>query len=940
MNLPIPLAAALAALFVVAAPAVASEPVASFTYSPTAPAVGQSVQFESTSMPTDGLLTTWDLDDDGAFDDAEGKRAKRSFEAGAHVVRMRVRNTAGQTSDAEQTVQVGPAQTTPTPTPSETATPTPTATPNANQPPVAKIATSCQVGGLCEGLIAREGTPHTFDASPSKDPDGTIVRYDWDVDGKPGYEQTTPGPALIHTLERHQLVDTMKRTVNLRVTDDQGATSETTLTITLLEPRCEQTVVLGRIRATGACLRHYKSKYVSQNPVTVNGITLTPKANRTITLKERTIASNGASATVTAKGAPATLVNGAFSWGLSDAGQLTGLKPGGTLNALKITDLRGQLNNDGSSRLSLRVQLPAQFGSPTSDDPIVVTPGKAGASASEPLEFRVANASIGPIGLKELAVSFDGEDLWEIRASVKLPPPIPYTIEGDAGIRDGQFEHAGAAIDFGTPGIGPFGPMFLHRIAFRVEVKPKKSKCVPKYGVETLHQRELLHDITGKWFDVPDLHFDWGIPTFALCGEVGLSAGPKVLGVTAIGLDAGLGLATYDDRPAVFRAYGKVRLVEIPLADASLEVHTNGYTRMHAGFDWGIDGLATLKGFLQFEMLAPKFNAEAHVDACLEFIDWCAGARALVSSKGVAVCLKIDVFFDDWTPGFGYRWGEAIPTLYFSGCDVGEYKEHINSGGAGPKVTASQASTHDVEFPADLPGATIVATGKDAPPKLTLIGPKGERITSPDDNTPVTQQPFFVMKDPRAKVTQFAIAKPSAGHWKVVVESGEVVSLKSAEGLERPQVSASVERKGGKYTLRTQVDEDINVTFVERGGSTGGKLAEHGRGTKRTTFTPAAGAGETRKIVALVEGRGEYEVASYRAPAVRRPGKVKGLTANRKRVSWRDGGEHEVRVAFKDGRSTIHRTAKHALKLHNARSVKVRKLADSLAGPFASRRIR
>ena len=40
MNLPIPLAAAFAVLLATAAPAVASEPVASFTYSPAAPAVG------------------------------------------------------------------------------------------------------------------------------------------------------------------------------------------------------------------------------------------------------------------------------------------------------------------------------------------------------------------------------------------------------------------------------------------------------------------------------------------------------------------------------------------------------------------------------------------------------------------------------------------------------------------------------------------------------------------------------------------------------------------------------------------------------------------------------------------------------------------------------------------------------------------------------------
>ena len=58
----------------------------------------------------------------------------------------------------------------------------------------------------------------------------------------------------------------------------------------------------------------------------------------------------------------------------------------------------------------------------------------------------------------------------------------------------------------------------------------------------------------------------------------------------------------------MFRAFGNVKLVEIPLAQAELELHTNGYTRMNAKFDWGIDGLASLKGFMLFEMMAPKLQ--------------------------------------------------------------------------------------------------------------------------------------------------------------------------------------------------------------------------------------------------------------------------------------------------------------------------------------------
>jgi len=229
-------------------------------------------------------------------------------------------------------------------------------------------------------------------------------------------------------------------------------------------------------------------------------------------------------------------------------------------------------------------------------------------------------------------------------------------------------------------------------------------------------------------------------------------------------------------------------------------VHENGYTRMNAKLDYSIPDLASIRGMLLFEMMAPKFNAIAYVDACLDFVDWCAGARGIVSSKGLAACLKIDVLFDDWTPGFGYLWGDTFPTLYFSGCDVGEYKEQISSPLV-DHVTAVPARAHaaaalsqkTIELPAGLPGATIVAKGGGAPPRITLVGPNGERVSTPDGLQPVERKPFLLLKDPRANLTQIAVGKPAGGRWKVIVEPGSapVVSLKSAQGLERPRIRAA-----------------------------------------------------------------------------------------------------------------------------------------------------
>ena len=490
---------------------------------------------------------------------------------------------------------------------------------------------------------------------------------------------------------------------------------------------------------------------------------------------------------------------------------------------------------------------------------------------------------------------------------------------------------------------------------------------MPKVGIEVIDQQKIMQDTFGWTFNppLPKLEIDHGIPTFALCGEVGLTGGPTVAGVSAIRMDAGLGLATYADRPAVFRAFGKLHLVEIPIAEAALELHTNGYTRARADFGWGIDGFVSLEGYILFEMMAPKFNAIAYVDACLDFVDWCAGGRAIVSSKGVAVCLKIDLFVDDWEPGLGYRWGDAIPTLYFAGCDIGEYREHIDSGiddhirtlSAAP-LPKTAGHVEEIDLPAGLPGATVVTRGAGAPPKITLIGPNGERITSPDDLRPVQQAPFFVMKDPRANLTQFAIAKPSAGRWRAVVEedSAPVVSIASANGLEKPEIDARVIGHGARRALSYRVKPIAGqrVTFMERGPSAGRRIGAATGKSGKIAFRPAPGEAERRRIVAVVtqdgRARGEYEIARYDAPVAQRPGRPRALRVTRRdsrlRIAWkaaRPADEQEVRVRIADGRRLLFRTRRHSLTVPHVRRrlgarVSVRGvLRSGMVGAVASR---
>jgi hypothetical protein len=984
----------------VAASASAHAPVAAFEYAPGQPAPGEPVEFRSTTAPvpehTEPLVLDWDLDGDGAFDDARGELARRAYDAGSHVVRLRARyvTSAGDHADiAERTIVVG------TPAPEETPPPGPA----ANAAPVAAFDKDCaKTGGflVCAGLFAREQKPHTIDASPSHDSDGSIVRYQWDLDGSGGFEVDTGAtPTVTHTFERYSgLVDPRKRPVRVRVTDEDGASAEAAMTLTLLEPSCEPLVARGRLRATGLCLRpraievdgHKVTRWYSERPITLNGIEIVPAAGRSVTIDlpgeagapAPRIASNGAAVSLPAvQRGLIELFDGAFSWGAADGVHLTGFKlgAGARLNGLRVTGLAEppSLGADNtSSRFALHVALPDQFGGATSDAPVVVSPGKAAAAASEPLSFEVAHAAVGPIGLERLRVSFDGEDLWQVETAIALPPPIPYTVAGDAGIRsNGDFEHAGAEVGFGTPGVG-VGPVFLQRIAFRIEIRPKQSRCVPKTGIETIDVQELLKPLMGEDFRLPAgwtryYEIDHGIPTFALCGEVGLTGGPSLLGAAAIRMDAGLGLATYDDRPAVFRAFGKLYLVELPLAEAAFELHTNGYMKAHADFGFEIPEIVSLEGFLSFEMLAAKFNAEAYVRACVDLVDLCAGARALISSKGLAVCLHVDVLGANWEPGFGYEWGDVLPTPYFTGCDVGDYREHIESGiddhitpvaasarsARGAPTAKAAGYEQPIDLPAGLPGAVFVAEGSDAPPRVTLVGPNGERISTPDGMAAVRSKPFLLVKNQPGRITQIAVGQPAGGRWRMIVEDGSsaVISIRSAQGLPEPDVAARVVGRGHKRAIAYRIAErpGQRVRFIERGASAGTIIGTASDGRGRLRFAPADGEAERRAIVAVVEQdgqvRAEQLVAHYTAPGPRRPGRPRGLHVTRRgtsiRVAWRPlrtAATHEVRLRLSDGRRLFRRTRGHALTVrHVRRSVGARARvrgvrASGVAGRYAA----
>ena len=185
----------------VAVTADTSGPDAAFEVSPSSPQAGDSVAFDaSASSDSDGSLTEfeWDLDGDGQYE-ATGQSVSHTYaESGEFSVSLRVTDSDGLTDTTSQTVSVTAGN----------------SVPNA----AFDISQSAPPAG----------EPVTFDASSSSDSDGSLTRFEWDIDGDGSYDLT--GTTIEHTFGSPGEYE-----VRLRVTDSGGKQSVVTRTVTVAE---------------------------------------------------------------------------------------------------------------------------------------------------------------------------------------------------------------------------------------------------------------------------------------------------------------------------------------------------------------------------------------------------------------------------------------------------------------------------------------------------------------------------------------------------------------------------------------------------------------------------------------------------------------------------------------------------------------------------------
>jgi hypothetical protein len=327
-----------------------------------------------------------------------------------------------------------------------------------------------------------------------------------------------------------------------------------------------------------------------------------------------------------------------------------------------------------------------------------------------------------------------------------------------------------------------------------------------------------------------------------------------------------------------------------------------------------------------------RFNVQGHVRVCVDGFA-CAGAEAVISSFGAAGCIGFDTWLGKIGVGAGYRWSNGELTWMAPSCSIGPWVV------ARPAAAAAQAGLAPTVTVGPREAALIVrVVGEGAPPRVTLIGPDGRRVSSPDrDGGSFVQGDHIIAENPAESATVVVVASPAAGRWRIRENPGSapIASVDRAEVRPEPAVKAVVTGRGHRrfLTYAHAPSAGERIVFVERGprtqqtlGSAQGVGCRDRLRGKRLEgrdvycgafrFNPGLGPAGRRRILAVVEQNGmpreTVVVARYRAPKPLRPAKPRKLRLRRKGsrviVRWRgptNAFKHNVLVRAGDGRREL-----------------------------------
>ena len=696
-----------------------------------------------------------------------------------------------------------------------------------------------------------------------------------------------PGQSTATTMTLHAAdsaaFTTDYATITITATPNTAAAGPAPRSITALtriSQNCDRTVRFPYVDARSpGCFFKRGHEYATHNTdVRVNGLILKPlDGDRELDINDadktiKSVRSTYAVAVDTDPDIP--FYYGPIDWDFSAGGtanrQVIGFDISGIqqqLNGLPLTGLSAEFTPAGKAQLKPTLNLSFwpfnYFGSLTATTTFT-TDNDHGPDFSG-LLVKLPKVSALGIELKNVELRWQEGNTWGGQATLVLAFSHKYEVGAGFGIKNGDFDYL-----FGNVGglnVAVGGGVFLQRIGFSVRREP-----------------------------------------LTLRGSVGLTAGPSIAGRSAVSIAGGFTAVLGD--PFVVQVDGAVSIVDrLELARAFVRYSSTGLFEFGGSANWDFKVIYVNGAVSGWVDGLDAFNVEGSVDGCLR-IDYlpdpCVGARALVSSVGIAGCLT----------AYGYGVGAAAAWTgdfdAFTGCDLSPWRAtHSRAHAAAAPV--------DYTLPAGLPVAAWEVQGDGGPPGITLTGPNGETVTVNRDSPYVQNDQFVAGLGEDG--TSFVFAKsPAAGRWTLSDDGTfPVKRVRSARGLPKPSVSASIGGRGRARTVSWRIKPlaGQRVRFAEIGKDVRNVIATARGRTGTARFRPADGPAGTRRIVALVEQNGgprtTLDVASYRAPGMPRPHRVRALKITRRgsrlTVRWRahDGRafRHAVYLKVSDGRRLL-----------------------------------
>ena len=498
------------------------------------------------------------------------------------------------------------------------------------------------------------------------------------------------------------------------------------------------------------------------------------------------------------------------------------------------------------------------------------------------MAISVKGLYLGPLLIEDLSIKYMKQgNQWDGSAKVGLPPqPGGVKIGGSVQFKDGAFAGATISADPVFPGLPLVGPTFLASVGGGFHLDPFSLEATATVGAIPLAP---------------------GVYTVSIRGKL---------------------VITFGD-PVVFDFTGNGDLLGFGVATAGVTVTSDGFFRVQAAISLNLT-VASVSGMISFFVDLPSKTFAGKVKGTVCVFSVCPEAEAIISSKGIGACVDVRLF----RGGFGYKWGDDLPELFFPTCDLSEYDPPVPAGAGHARAAQSAARTFSVAARATV--ASIKVTGNGGLPSVVLISPSGQRIM-PSTDLGKRGAPAYAVADAVTKATYVGILKPAAGTWTVEAAPGSpaIADLRQAQPLAPPKVSAKLGGKGHARTLRYTARRSggLSTTFVETNAHGGSRVI--GRATKNAGtihFATGLGPRGRRTVTAMTARAGiprlETKVGTYTAPAPLRPSRAGRVRVTRSRhgllVRWGHAKRaigYTITARLSDGRTPFFTAGARARKV-------------------------